>query len=45
MSDMSQWLLLIPLLPLSAAAVILFFGEAFLKRHSHWPCVLAIAGA
>jgi NADH-quinone oxidoreductase subunit L len=42
---MGHWLLFIPLLPLLAAAVILFFGEAFLKRHSHWPCVLSIGGA
>ena len=45
MSDMGRWLLLIPLLPLIAAAAILFFGEAYLRRHSHWPCVLAIGGA
>jgi NADH-quinone oxidoreductase subunit L len=45
MSDMSVWLWLIPCLPLMAAALILFAGEAVLRRLSHWPCVLAIAGS
>ncbi len=40
-----SYLWLIPALPLLASAVIAAFGPAFLKRHSHWPCIAAIAGS
>jgi NADH-quinone oxidoreductase subunit L len=36
---------LIPGLPLLAAAVIAFLGPRVLKKHSHWPCVIAIAAS
>jgi NADH-quinone oxidoreductase subunit L len=35
---------LIPALPLAAAALIALFSKV-LREHSHWPCVLAIAGS
>src|ERR1700722_9127440 len=40
-----SYLWLIPALPLLASVVIAAFGPAFLKRHSHWPCIAAIAGS
>jgi NADH-quinone oxidoreductase subunit L len=43
MSDPADYLWLIPALPLAAAAVTAFFGPGLLRRHSHWPCVLAAA--
>jgi NADH-quinone oxidoreductase subunit L len=36
---------LIPALPLAAAAVTGLFGPRLLRRHSHWPCILAAAGS
>src|SRR5690348_6832264 len=45
MSDVRPFLWLIPALPLAAAAVTAFFGPRLLRRHSHWPCILAAAGA
>jgi NADH-quinone oxidoreductase subunit L len=44
MSDaLRPYLWLIPGLPLLASVVIAFFGPRFLKRHSHWPCIVAVA--
>jgi NADH-quinone oxidoreductase subunit L len=34
---------LIPALPLAAAALTGLLGPRLLRRHSHWPCVLAVA--
>jgi NADH-quinone oxidoreductase subunit L len=36
-------LLLIPLLPLAAAALIALLGYPLLKQYSHWPCIIAAA--
>jgi NADH-quinone oxidoreductase subunit L len=36
---------LIPGLPLAAAVLTAFFGPRFLRKQSHWPCVLAVAGS
>jgi NADH-quinone oxidoreductase subunit L len=43
MSDLPFLMAAIPALPLAAAILIAFLGPRFLKQHSHWPCVLAIA--
>src|SRR5438067_432983 len=43
MSNLHAYLWLIPTLPLLAAAVIAFLGPRFLRGHSHWPCVAAVA--
>jgi NADH-quinone oxidoreductase subunit L len=45
MSDVHAYLWLVPALPLLACAVIALFGPGLLRRHSHWPCVLAGAGS
>ncbi len=45
MSDVRSYLWLIPALPLAAAAIIAVFGPRLLRRHSHWPCILAAAGS
>jgi NADH-quinone oxidoreductase subunit L len=45
MSDVSAYLWLIPTLPLAASALITFLGPAVLRKQSHWPCILASAGA
>src|SRR5262245_12289713 len=45
MSDVRTFMWLIPALPLFAAMVTAFFGPRWLKKQSHWPCVLAIAGS
>ncbi len=45
MSDVRSFLWLIPALPLTAAVFIALFGPRWLRRHSHWPCILATAGA
>ena len=42
MSDVFNYLWLIPFLPLLAAGVIALLGPELLKEHSHWPCVVAI---
>ena len=42
MSELSYWVWLIPGLPLLAAALIAFLGEAVLRKYSHAPCVIAI---
>jgi NADH-quinone oxidoreductase subunit L len=36
---------LIPALPLAASVVIGFLGPRLLRRHSHWPCILAGAAS
>ncbi|MGH7172952.1 MAG: NADH-quinone oxidoreductase subunit L, partial [Gemmataceae bacterium] len=41
MSDVRPYLWLIPALPLAAAAITGVFGPRLLRRHSHWPCILA----
>ena len=41
MSDVRPYLWLIPALPLAACAVTAFLGPRLLRRHSHWPCILA----
>jgi NADH-quinone oxidoreductase subunit L len=45
MSDVRPYLWLIPVLPLAAAAITAVFGPRLLRRYSHWPCILAGAGA
>src|SRR5262249_9080417 len=45
MSDVRPYLWLIPALPLAAAVVTGLLGPGLLRRHSHWPCILASAGA
>ena len=40
---MSEVLLLIPLLPLAASALIALLGYPLLKQYSHWPCIIASA--
>ena len=45
MSDVRNYLWLIPALPLLAAVVIAFLGPRCLRGHSHWPCILAVGGA
>jgi proton-translocating NADH-quinone oxidoreductase chain L len=45
MSDIRPFLWLIPALPLAAAAITGLLGPRLLRRHSHWPCILAGAGA
>jgi NADH-quinone oxidoreductase subunit L len=43
MPDPSPYLWLVPGLPLLAAVVTAFFGPRWLRRQSHWPCIIAIA--
>jgi proton-translocating NADH-quinone oxidoreductase chain L len=43
MSEVPYYLWLIPLLPLASAVLIAFLGPRLLRRHSHWPCILALA--
>jgi NADH-quinone oxidoreductase subunit L len=43
MSDLGPYLWLIPALPLAAAIITAFLGPRLLRRHSHWPCILAVA--
>jgi NADH-quinone oxidoreductase subunit L len=45
MSDVGGLLWLIPALPLAAAVLTAFLGPKVLRAQSHWPCVLATAGA
>ncbi len=45
MSDVRDYLWLIPTLPLLASVIITFLGPGLLRRQSHWPCVLASAGS
>lgn len=39
---MSSQLWLIPLLPLAAAVVTALLGPRFLRKQSHWPCIIAV---
>jgi NADH-quinone oxidoreductase subunit L len=41
MSDPVSYLWLIPVLPLAASVLTAFFGPRFLRRQSHWPCIVA----
>jgi NADH-quinone oxidoreductase subunit L len=43
MSNLEEFLWLIPVLPLLASGFIGLFGPKVLRGQSHWPCVLAIA--
>src|SRR5439155_24640804 len=43
MSNLHNYLWLIPALPLFTAALITFLGPRFLRDRSHWPCILAVA--
>src|SRR5262249_45473030 len=45
MSDPKDYLWLIPALPLAASAITAAFGPRLLRRHSHWPCILATIGS
>jgi NADH-quinone oxidoreductase subunit L len=45
MSDVSSYLWLIPVLPLAASALLFLLGPRLIRQHSHWPCILGIAGA
>jgi proton-translocating NADH-quinone oxidoreductase chain L len=45
MFEMRSILWLIPALPLAAAVITGLFGPRFLRKNSHWPCILAVAGA
>jgi NADH-quinone oxidoreductase subunit L len=45
MSEVRAYLWLVPALPLLACAVTAALGPGLLRKHSHWPCVLAGAGA
>jgi proton-translocating NADH-quinone oxidoreductase chain L len=45
MSEVRDYLWLVPALPLLACAVTAALGPGLLRKHSHWPCVLAGAGA
>jgi proton-translocating NADH-quinone oxidoreductase chain L len=45
MSDPGRYLWLIPFPPLAASALIAFFGPRLLRRHSHWPCIVAAIGS
>jgi NADH-quinone oxidoreductase subunit L len=45
MSKLHDYLWLIPALPLFAAVLIASLGPRFLRGHSHWPCVLAVAAS
>jgi NADH-quinone oxidoreductase subunit L len=45
MSEVSGYLWMIPALPLAACVVTAFFGPRLLRGFSHWPCILAGAGA
>jgi proton-translocating NADH-quinone oxidoreductase chain L len=45
MSDLRPYLWLIPALPLLASIITAFFGPRWLRRQSHWPCVLGVAAS
>jgi NADH-quinone oxidoreductase subunit L len=45
MSEVPGILWMIPALPLAACVVTAFLGPRLLRRYSHWPCILATAGA
>jgi NADH-quinone oxidoreductase subunit L len=45
MFDPGVYLWLIPVLPLAASIITAFLGPGLLRRHSHWPCILAAAAS
>jgi NADH-quinone oxidoreductase subunit L len=45
MSELRHYLWLIPVLPLLAAAFTAFLGPGLLRKHRHWPCILALVGS
>ncbi|MCS6853078.1 MAG: NADH-quinone oxidoreductase subunit L [Gemmataceae bacterium] len=45
MSELRGYLWLVPGLPLLAAALTALAGPRLLRRHSHWPCILASLAA
>jgi NADH-quinone oxidoreductase subunit L len=45
MSNLRDYLWLIPTLPLLAAVVTAFLGPRLLRGASHWPCILAVAAS
>lgn len=45
MFDVRPYLWLIPALPLFASLVTALLGPRLLRKHSHWPCILAVAGS
>ncbi len=45
MFDLSPFLCLIPGLPLAASVLTAFLGPRYLRRRSHWPCILATVGS
>jgi NADH-quinone oxidoreductase subunit L len=45
MSDVRSYLWLVPVLPLIAAAFIAALGPRVLRKHSHLPCIAAIAAS
>jgi NADH-quinone oxidoreductase subunit L len=45
MFNPGPYLWLIPGLPLAASVVTAFLGPRLLRRHSHWPCLLAAVGS
>src|SRR5712692_7740740 len=44
MFDLFPYLWLIPILPLAASVLTAFLGPRLLRRHSHWPCIVAAIG-
>jgi NADH-quinone oxidoreductase subunit L len=42
---MSEYLWLIPALPLAASVLTAFLGPTVLRRSSHWPCLLGALGS
>jgi NADH-quinone oxidoreductase subunit L len=44
-SDLRPYLWLIPALPLAASIITGLLGPRWLRRQSHWPCILAGLGA
>src|SRR5262245_36804235 len=45
MSNLRDYLWLIPTLPLLAAVVTAFLGPRLLRGASHWPCILVVAAS
>src|SRR5213595_1765479 len=45
MSNVYDYMWLIPVLPAVGAVIIALFGPRFLKNQSHWPCVLSVAAS
>jgi NADH-quinone oxidoreductase subunit L len=45
MSELRNYLWLIPGLPLAASALTAFLGPRLLRQNSHWPCILAVVAS